>query len=171
MVGNVRKVNAGLIFLWRQHRLGSGQEGTGCALTSIPTAQCSCHHHRHCLSFQPVHSSSLGGGWDRAIPDVPPITHVLCHLRKLEEKLARVPRLGLSFLPWGSQPGTPWVWGMREPPPTWRLSLVGTDRQVLINELPRMCITLNGHSRQGVCAACLMHFILSGSQVTMILFN
>ena len=99
MVGNVRKVNTGLIFPWRQHRVGSGQEGTGCALTSIPAAQCSCHRHRNCLSFQPIHSCSLEGGWGRVIPDVPPVTHILCHLRKLEEKLARVPRLGLSFLP------------------------------------------------------------------------
>ena len=61
-------------------------------------------------------------------------------------------------------------WGVREPPPTWRLSLVGTDKQMLINKLPRLCTTMNGHSGQGVCAGRLMHLILSGSQVIMIFF-
>ena len=138
-----------------QHRLGSGQEGTGCTLTCVPAAPCSCNRHQNCLNFQPVHPSCPCGGCGRVTPSVPPITHVLCHPRKLEEKGHSFPRLGLSFLPWGSQwsawhqLGTMRVWGMRDPPPTCRPSLVGTDKQVLINNLPRMCVTTNRHRGAG----------------------
>ena len=155
MVGNVRKVDAGLIFPWRQHRLASGQEEQAAPwlvsllLHAPPTITKTASISNP--SIPPVHVEG-GVEWP---PSVPPITHVLCHRRKLEEKGYDFPRLGLSFLPWGSQwsawhqLGTVRVWGMRGPPPTCRPSLVGTDKQVLINNLPRMCVTTNRHRGAG----------------------